>query len=107
MVERGIRGGIYHAIHRYVKANNKYIEDYDPSRESSYLIYWDVNNLYEWAMSQNLPVDCFKWEKKKSRLTQNFIKSYDTDSDKGYILEVDVAYPKSLQEIHSDLPFRT
>ena len=52
-----------------------------------------------------MPVDGFKWEKKKSRLTQKFTRNYDDDSDKGYILEVDVSYPKRLQKIHRDLPF--
>ena len=45
MVQKGIRGGICHAIHRYVKANNKYINDYDRNKELSYLKYWDKNNL--------------------------------------------------------------
>ena len=37
MVEKGIRGGTYHAIHRYAKTNNKYMKDYDKNSESSYL----------------------------------------------------------------------
>ena len=50
MVEKGIRGGICHAIHQYAKANNKYMKDYDKNKELSYLKYWDVNNLYDLAM---------------------------------------------------------
>ena len=46
MVEKGIGGGIYHAIHRYVKANKKFMKDYDKNKESSYLKHWNVNNLY-------------------------------------------------------------
>ena len=46
MVENGIRGGICHAIHRYAKANNKYIKNYDENEESSFLEYLDANNLY-------------------------------------------------------------
>ena len=60
MVEKGIRGGICHAIHRYAKANNKHMENYDKSKESSYIQYSDVNNLYGWKMSQKLPVNGFK-----------------------------------------------
>ena len=63
MAEKGIGGGICHAVHRYAKANNKYMENYYKNKELSYLIYLDANNLYGWAMSQKLPVDGFKWEK--------------------------------------------
>ena len=68
-----------------------YMKDYDPSLELSYLMYRDVNNLYGWAMSQKLPVDCFK-QKKKPRFTLNFMQKYDDDNDKGYIFDVDVSY---------------
>ena len=61
MVEKGIRGGICHAVHQYAKANNKHIKDYDKNKESPYLKCWDVNNLYGWAMSQKLPVNNFEW----------------------------------------------
>ena len=61
MVEEGVRGGICHAIHRYAKANNKYMENYDKDEEYSYIQYVDANNLYGWAMSQKLPVNSFKW----------------------------------------------
>ena len=52
MVEKGIRGRICNAIHQYAKANNKYVNDYDQNKKSSYSNYWDVNNLYRWPMSQ-------------------------------------------------------
>ena len=55
-VEKGIRGGICHAVYRYAKANNKYINDYDKNIESSYLGYLDANNLCGREMSQKLPV---------------------------------------------------
>ena len=45
MIEKGIRGGICHAIHRYSKENNKYIKNYDKNKESSYIQYLEANNL--------------------------------------------------------------
>ena len=56
-------------------------------------------------MSQKLPVSGFKWEKDILKFTEEFIKNYDEDSDKGYILEVDVEYPENLHDLHGDLPF--
>ena len=90
MVEKGIRGGIYHAMHRYAKANNKYMKNYDKKFDSSYLQYLDANNLYGLAMSEKLPVDAFEWLKNSSKLNEDFIKNYYKNSDKGYFLEVDV-----------------
>ena len=63
MVEKGIRGGICHAIHRYAEANSKYMKNYNKVIELSYIMYWDANNLYGWAMSQKLPADGFEWKK--------------------------------------------
>ena len=94
MVEEGIRGGICHSIHRYAKANNKYMKNYNNNEESSYIQYLDANNLYGWAMSKKLPVNRFKWidnnETAGLVINEDFIKNYDENNDKGYILEVDV-----------------
>ena len=105
MVEEGIRGGICHSIHRYAKANNKYMKNYDKNKEFSYIQYLDASNLYGWAMSQKLPVNGFKWVKNTSKIDEEFIENYDEDSDKGYILEVDVKYPRKLHDLHSDSSF--
>ena len=105
MVEEGVRGGICHSIHRYAKANNKYMKNYDKNKESLYIQYLDANNLYGWAISQKLPVSGFKWAKNISKIDEKFIKNFDEDSDKGYIFEVDVKYPRRLHDLHSDLPF--
>ena len=105
MLQKGIGSGICHAIHRYTKANNKCMKDYDKYKESSYVKYWDVSKLYGWAMSQKLPVDSFKWLENISRLNKNFIETYNEDRDEGYFLEVDVQYPENLHNHHSDLPF--
>ena len=86
MVEEGIRGGIRHSIHRYSKANNKYIKNYDKNKESAYIEYIDANDLYGWAMSQKLPVNGFKWVKDVSKIDKEFIKNYDEDNDKDIFL---------------------
>ena len=113
MVEKGIRAGICHSIQRYAKANNKYMKNYNNNEESSYIQYLDANNLYGWAMSKKLPTKGFKWidnnetagPSAKHVINKDFIKNYNENNDKGYILEVDVKYPKRLHELHSDLPF--
>ena len=74
MVEKRIRGGMCQAIHRYDKANKKYMKNYDKNNESSYLMYLDANNLYEWAMSQKLPVNGFKWINNLSKFNESFKK---------------------------------
>ena len=105
MVEAGIRGRICHSIHRHPKANNKYMKNYDKNEESSYIQYLDANNLYGWAMSQKLPVNGFKWVNDVTEINEEFIKNYYENNNKGYILEVDVKYPKKLHNLHSDLQF--
>ena len=105
MLEEGIRGGICYSIHRHAKANNKYRENYNKIEESSYIQYLDANNLYGWAMSQTLPVNNFKLVEDTSKINEELIKDYNENNKKGYILEVDVKYPKKLHDLHSDLPF--
>ena len=63
IIEKGIRGGICQATHTYPKANNKYLKSYDKNNKSSYIEYLEASNMYRWAMSQKLPVNCFKWVK--------------------------------------------
>ena len=75
VVQKGIRGGICHAIYPYAKANNKCMKDYDKNEESSYLKYWNKNTLCEWVMCQKLPLSDFKCDKEISQLMKIFKKA--------------------------------
>ena len=74
---------------QYANPNNRYMKNYDKSKESSYIQYLDANNLYGAAMSEKLPRNGFKWVNDISGINEKFVKSYDKkNSGKGYILEV-------------------
>ena len=81
------------------------MKDCNKDEEESFLECLDANNSYGWEMSEPLPVDGVDWIKDLSKIDEDFIKNYNKDSDKGYIFEVDVKYPKHLCDLHSDLPF--
>ncbi|GFW51080.1 uncharacterized protein TNCV_3593621 [Trichonephila clavipes] len=98
-IEKGIRGGVAMISHRYAKANNAYLSNYDSSLPSSYIIYLDANNLYGWAMSQHLPTHDFSWTDEDV----NFMNVPD-DSEIGYIFEVDLEYPDELHDLHNCYP---
>ena len=67
-------------------------------------MYINANNLYKLGMSQKLHVNGFSCKKIVWTFNEDFIKSYDANSDKWYVLEVDVNYPKNIFNLHSDLP---
>ena len=100
-IEKGMRGGISTITHRYAQANNKYMKNYDPQKESSYIPYLDANNLYGWAMSQKLLTGDFRWIPCPEYIN---LDSYDENSARGLILEVDLEYPKELHSLHNDYP---
>ena len=62
-------------------------------------------NLYGWSVSQKLRVNNFEWMKNTSKCNEDFVKSYNGESDKGYLLEDNVQYPEKLHELYNDLPF--
>ena len=93
MVEKGIRGGVSMISKRYGRANNEYMEEYDPSLPSKHIIYLDENNLYGWAMSKRLPTHGFKW------MSQSKLENWESFS---CILEVDLEYPHDLHNLHND-----
>ena len=71
------------------------MKDLDRNKESSYILYWNKNNLYSWAMLQKLPVNNFVWVKDISQFNEDVIKNGNEESDKGYFLEVDVQHIKN------------
>ena len=105
MLKKCIQGGIWNSVYRYAKTKNKCMKDYDKNEESLYIKYWDVNNLYGWAMFQKPLVNDFEWIKDTSQFNEDFIKKYNEQIQKGYFLEVEKKYPEKLHELHNDLPF--
>ena len=105
MIEKGIRGGICPYIYRYVKNNNKYMNDYDKKKEWPYHKYCNINNLYGWAMSLKLPVNNVKWIEDTFQFNEEFVKNYKEENDEGYFLKVDVQHCEKLFERHNDFPF--
>lgn len=88
MFESMIRGGLSVMNYRYAK----------PASEDEHIVYLDCNNLYGWALSQKLPVGDFRWEDAAT------YKIWDIENERGAILEVDLEYPQSLHQAHSDFP---
>ena len=105
MVDKGIEGGIVQSIYQYAKANNKCMKYCDVNKESSYIQYWDVNNLYGWPMLQKLPVNIFEQIKYTSQFNEDFKENYNEESYERYFLEVDVQYIEKLYELYNDWPF--
>ena len=101
MIEAGLRGGMTQTTCKKVEANNKYMgSDCDKNKASSYINYLDANNLYGLSMIQKLPYRNLKWDDK---ITEEDIINYDNGRT-GYILEVDLEYPKELHDLHNDYP---
>ena len=105
MFGQGIREGITQSVHRYAAANNPYMEEYDSSKPTNYLQYLDANNLYGWPMSQPLPTSEFRWIKCDNWDPKRLVDMFANEKKYGYLLEVDVTYPKKLHDLHSDIPF--
>ena len=99
--EKRLRGRISYIAKRYAKANNKYINDYDPEKLSTFMSYLDMNNLYIWTMSEYLPYGQCEWLKNIDKFD---VMSIDKKSDTGYFLVVDLEYPYELHDLHNDYP---
>ena len=100
-----MRGGISYIAHRHAEANNQYMKNYDPHKESSYIMYLDANNLYSWAMSRPLPYRNFKWLQNKPKTISEWLQYINTKKyGIGKIYEVDLEYPDELHHLHNDYP---
>ena len=75
------------------------MKNYDKSKELSYVKYQDINNLYRWAMPQNLPGKDFNRVEEISQFNEDFIKIYNKDSKIGYLIEADVQHSEELYEL--------
>ena len=102
--ERGIRGGQSVIFKKYAKANNKYLNDYNPEEKSTYISYLDANNLYGVSMSCKLPYGDFEWAKSEDLSINDIMKYNEETDDIAYVLEVDLEYPNELHELHNDYP---
>ena len=61
-IERSIRGGISIVKNHYSTTNNKYLPDYDKTKETKFIMFDVMNNLYGWAMNECLPVGNYEWK---------------------------------------------
>ena len=98
--EKGIRGGQSVVFNKYCKANNKYLSNYNKDLPSIFISYLDANNLYGKSMSEKLPYKNFQW---CNDMTYEKIVNYQNNKI-GYVLEVDLHYPKDLHDEHNDYP---
>ena len=102
LIENGLRGGMTQCSYKQVVANNKYMnEEHDKTQPSNYISYLDANNLYGLAMCKKLPYKNFKWH--YTKIDEKKVMKYN-DDDIGFILEVDLEYPKELHDLHKDYP---
>ncbi len=102
MIEKAKRGGLcFVGSQRHVKANNKYLDNYDENKHVNYLMYWDANNLYGWAMSEPLPHKPLNWNTKIT--LEDILATLDDNSVCNFV-EVDLEYPVELHDNFKEFP---
>jgi len=118
LYEKDIRGGISAIFSKYAKANNPYLDDYDPSKPTSFINCLDANNLYGGIMRMALAFgglhfrdvstymkhqfDKLMKETKRRRI--NKIEYKEEEVSDGFDFEVDLYYPPELHDLHNDYP---
>ena len=90
--EQRMRGRVSYINKRYSEAS-----------KNVNVLYFDMNNLYGCTMRQYLPISNFKWVKNIHKIEQKLM-NIKNNSSTGYVLEVDLEYPKKLHDIHNDYP---
>ena len=116
MFESGMRCGLAIVPRRWAKANNPSVTTaeasgegggdrgcYDPDKPASHIIHYNVNNIYDHAMSQKMPVDGHRWLT-RDELDCLDVNAIEDDAETGYVLEVDLDYPQELCVAHNELP---
>ncbi|XP_041361771.1 uncharacterized protein LOC121377749 [Gigantopelta aegis] len=102
-IEKGLRGGVSMISHRYSKANNKYMSDFDSQKDTCYLMYFDVNSLYATTMLEPLALCDYEFISTEEFNDIDWTV-LDTEGELGYILEVDLQYPRELHAKHASFP---
>ena len=103
IVKRGIRGGISHSIYQYAKANKKYMKDYNKTKESPYIQYWDVMSYLVGQCCKKL-LNRFERIVDTYQFNEDFIKTIMKKLIKDNV-EIGVQYIEQLDELYNDLPF--
>ena len=101
LLKKDLRRGISYIAKRYAQANNKYTNDYDPKKPSTFTSYLETNNLYVWEMSKYDPYEGFKWLKNVDEFD---VMSINEKNPIGHFLKVGLEYSDKLHELHNDYP---
>jgi len=101
-IKENQRGGISLITHRYAKANNYYLDDYNKNLPTSFIKYWDCNNLYGYSMAEKLPSGDYLWN--NEIWSDKKLLNISDDNNKGYILMVDIHIKKELHDYMNDYP---
>lgn len=113
-ISKGVRGGLTNSVTKYAEANNRFMENFDPAKEISYIHYFDYVNLYGYCLMLPLPVGDFRWltDEEIARVNEMLLEGisdyknfFKLPQDKSIILEVDLDYPDTIHDLHSQFPF--